>query len=368
MTVKPIRQSFMQHSGNQETISSTAKLPISIVGTSASRGPDGEDQRIFAETIDPVFTTRIEESDKASRADLTTYFMGPGMFFLADMAGAQYLFRRDISKIARSGLDLILIQMTLEGGDRRTTDDKTVVTARGDISFADLSRTFQSETTGCRNASLVVPRHLLFRQESQTDRLHGMVLGRQTAAGRLIGGHFQSLRRSLSAITVEEAPVIVHATTDLIATLLSPNSASETGQTSVVRSAAIVEIKRYIDQHLAAPDLGPDHLCKVFALSRASLYRLFEPIGGVTDYIRARRLRRAFDALSGGRERTIGEVAYATGFSDASAFSRAFRNHFGFSPSEIRATPGERGRGGYFAPPEVAAGSVRDWLRMIAAL
>ena len=33
------------------------------------------------------------------------------------------------------------------------------------------------------------------------------------------------------------------------------------------------EIRRYIEQNIALPDLGPDHLCKAFGLSRASLGR-----------------------------------------------------------------------------------------------
>ena len=357
----------MQENGNQETIRSADRLPVSKVGSPASPGSAAEAGLLFTEMVDPVFTTRIESPDAHLRADISAYFMGPGLFYLANMAGAQYAFRRDVAKIARSGLDLILIQMTLDGGDIRTTNGNTIRTSPGDISIADLSRTFQAETAHCRNASLVVPRHMLFSQESHMDQLHGMLLDRHSTAGRLIGGHFQSLRRSLPDIRVDEAPAIVRATTDLVAALLSPKLLAD-GPPPVVRSATIVEIKRYIDQHLAAPELAPDHLCKIFGLSRASLYRLFEPIGGVTDYIRARRLRRAFDALASGRERTIGEVAYASGFTDVSAFSRAFRNQFGLSPSEIRSASGDRGRYGYFAQPEAAAGSVRDWLRMVAAL
>ncbi|MBO9630711.1 MAG: AraC family transcriptional regulator, partial [Shinella sp.] len=77
-------------------------------------------------------------------------------------------------------------------------------------------------------------------------------------------------------------------------------------------------------------------------MSRATLYRLFEPVGGVTDYIRTRRLRAAFDMLTNDGKRTVGEVAYACGFPDISTFSRAFRHQFGMSPSEVRDI-GDRG-------------------------
>jgi AraC-like DNA-binding protein len=134
-----------------------------------------------------------------------------------------------------------------------------------------------------------------------------------------------------------------------------------------VRGAVIMEIRRYIEQHIALTDLGPDHLCKMFGLSRASLYRLFEPIGGVTDYIRTRRLRAAFDMLANEGKRTVGEIAYACGFADISAFSRAFRNQFGMSPSEVREM-GDRGPLALGFPEKETVASVHDWLRTVSTL
>jgi len=134
-----------------------------------------------------------------------------------------------------------------------------------------------------------------------------------------------------------------------------------------VRGAVIMEIRRYIEQHIALPDLGPDHLCKMFGLSRASLYRLFEPIGGVTDYIRTRRLRTALRMLANDGKRTIGEIAYACGFADTSAFSRAFRNHFGMSPSEVRERDGRSPLVRGLAEKQAAA-SVHDWLHLVGSL
>ncbi|HEV7246991.1 MAG TPA: helix-turn-helix domain-containing protein [Shinella sp.] len=349
-------------------MSSAAKLPSNSVLAEA-----GEDCRrksqLFAETLDPVFGTTMATPEKISdfRAGLSTYFMGPAVFFVADLRGTTYTFSRDSERIARSGLDLIFVQKTLEGSDVRTLNGETVLVEAGDISIFDLSRPMHSETQHCRNLTLVLPRHLLFSKDVQNDALHGLLLKRSTSTARLIGSHLRALFEDLADINQAEAPAIVTATANLVTNLVGPQVADRSLPSPTVRGAMIMQIRRYIEQHIALPDLGPDHLCKMFGLSRASLYRLFEPIGGVTDYIRTRRLRAAFDMLANEHQRTVGEIAYACGFADISAFSRAFRHQFGMSPSEVRDMGGSRplARG---SAEKQAATSVHDWLRIVSAL
>lgn len=326
-------------------------------------------RQLFVETLDPVFRTTIETPERPVdfRAGLSTYFMGPALFFVADMLGTTYTFSRDTGRISRSGLDLIFVQLTLEGSDQRTINGETFVVEAGDISLFDLSRTMHAETEHCRNLTLVLPRHLLFSQETQNDALHGLVLKRSTSTARLIGGHLHTLFEGLSDITQPEAPAIVTATANLVTNLVAPQIAARYQPSPTVRGVVIIEIRRYIEQHIAQPDLGPERLCKAFGLSRASLYRLFEPIGGVTDYIRTRRLRTAFDMLENDGKRTVGETAYACGFSDISAFSRAFRNQFAMSPSEVRDIDRRAPLSRYSAGRQ-AGTSVHDWLRIVSSI
>lgn len=345
-----------------------AKLPSHSVLAEAGADCRRKSQ-LFAETLDPVFRTTLATPERLEtfQAGLSTYFMGPALFFAADMFGTTYTFSRDPGRIARSGLDLIFVQVTLDGSDQRTINDETLTVEAGDVSLFDLSRPMHAETQHCRNLTLVLPRHLLFSKEVQNDALHGLLLKRHTSTARLIGSHLRALFADLQHITQAEAPTIVTATANLVTNLVAPQIEGRSQPSATVRGAVIMEIRRYVEAHIAMPDLGPEHLCKMFGLSRASLYRLFEPIGGVTDYIRTRRLRAAFDMLSTERQRTVGEIAYACGFSDISAFSRAFRNQFGMSPSEVRDI-GDRGPLARGSAEKQAAASVHDWLRMVGAL
>ncbi|AOF93179.1 helix-turn-helix domain-containing protein [Sinorhizobium sp. RAC02] len=345
-----------------------AKLPTNSV--SAAPGADcRRDSQLFAETLDPVFRTTIATPERIDdfRAELSTYFMGPALFFVADMLGTTYTFSRDPSRIARSGLDLILVQVTLAGSDLRTVNGETMLVEAGDVSIFDLTRPMHSETQHCHNLTLVLPRHLLFSKDVQNDGLHGLLFKRSTSTARLIGSHLRALFEDLPDITQADAPTIVTATANLVTNLVGPKITERQQSGPTVRGAVIMQIRRYIEQHTAMADLGPDHLCKMFGLSRASLYRLFEPIGGVTDYIRTRRLRAAFDMLTNDRKRGVGEIAYACGFADISAFSRAFRNQFGMSPSEVR-DMGDRGPLSLGPAEKQSATSVHDWLRIVSTL
>ena len=70
------------------------------------------------------------------------------------------------------------------------------------------------------------------------------------------------------------------------------------------------------------------------ALSRAQLYRRVKQLSGESpvEILRKARLARARDLLAAGA--APGEVAYATGFTSPSYFSKCFREEFGFPPSE----------------------------------
>src|SRR4051812_29513017 len=96
-------------------------------------------------------------------------------------------------------------------------------------------------------------------------------------------------------------------------------------------------IRAVIRKNMASPTLGPEKLCRLAGVSRSQLYRTFEPHGGVARYIQVQRLRLAHAMLSDpGCRLTVAAIAERAGLFDASAFSRAFRQEFGYTPTEAR--------------------------------
>jgi len=101
-------------------------------------------------------------------------------------------------------------------------------------------------------------------------------------------------------------------------------------------------VERYLDEHLADPELGPASVAAAHFVSTRQLHRLFAGSGeSVTRRIRRARLDRARRELADPRlaDTPVGEIARRNGFTELAGFSRAFRAAFGAAPSAYRPRP-----------------------------
>ena len=98
----------------------------------------------------------------------------------------------------------------------------------------------------------------------------------------------------------------------------------------------INDVKCYIREHIDEP-LNRDVLAAVAGFSVSHFHRVFSACTGqsIASYIRWVRLERAGRKLRMGAV-DITEVALAAGYETHSAFGKAFKQQFGYSPSEFR--------------------------------
>jgi AraC family transcriptional regulator len=95
-------------------------------------------------------------------------------------------------------------------------------------------------------------------------------------------------------------------------------------------------VKRYIHEHIDEP-LNREALALIACFSVVHLHRIFTAQTGesIASYVRRVRLERAGRKLRMGAV-DITEVALAAGYDTHAAFSKAFKGHFGLSPSQFR--------------------------------
>jgi AraC family transcriptional regulator len=96
----------------------------------------------------------------------------------------------------------------------------------------------------------------------------------------------------------------------------------------------------FIDRHLDDP-LNVEQLSRVAHFSKFHFHRQFSQYAGigVLAYVRLLRLRRASYRLVFGKGERIIDIALEAGFESHEAFSRAFRQAFGQSPSQFKKHP-----------------------------
>ena len=109
------------------------------------------------------------------------------------------------------------------------------------------------------------------------------------------------------------------------------------------RYGGIMKVREYINGHYREP-LSVNDLAQHFYMDKNTLTRQFKRIIGVTpgDYIRRKRLENAHILIRQGYG--MQTAGYTSGFTDYSAFYRAFRQYYGQSPSELSVQIKKTGR------------------------
>ncbi|MEJ8672801.1 helix-turn-helix domain-containing protein [Streptomyces sp. MS1.AVA.1] len=98
-------------------------------------------------------------------------------------------------------------------------------------------------------------------------------------------------------------------------------------------------VRRHVRDHAAEPDLSGASMARALGWSLRQIQLALQHVGTTPrDLIREERLRLVRERLlrADCEHMTITDLAYASGFSSASAMSTAFRRRFGVSPREMR--------------------------------
>lgn len=102
----------------------------------------------------------------------------------------------------------------------------------------------------------------------------------------------------------------------------------------------IARINRVIDYIIANANkhISVAELASIASFSEYHFHRIFKSVTGETlnGYVRRTRLERAANMLRARPNHSITQIALEFGFSSSANFSKAFKAHFGFSPSEYR--------------------------------
>ncbi|MER5386230.1 helix-turn-helix domain-containing protein [Streptomyces sp. NPDC002688] len=154
--------------------------------------------------------------------------------------------------------------------------------------------------------------------------------------GRVVGSMLDGLYAERDGLSDSQFDAVSDRVVELLCMLATgddrPDGARHlTGVETVVR--------RHVREHAADPGLTGTSMARALGWSLRQIQLALQHAGTTPrDLIREERLRLVRERLRCGdcEHLTITDLAYASGFSSASALSTAFRQRFGVSPREMR--------------------------------
>ena len=274
------------------------------------------------------------------------------------------ILRRPAPQVRRAGYDalsLVLANSPMTG----RAGERSYSCAPGSIISVDLSRPSESHWTDLDLVNLVIPRELVPAGLANAD-LHGIALSPDSAMARLIGNHMRSLSEVACHLSEEQGRAAIEAAVMLVEIGLGGQPTVGPDHRAALYRTVRERASRYLEPRLRDPGLTADRIARACAVSRATLYRAFEKEAGLMRYVQRRRLELSREALARRAPgASVADIAHDHGFASPAHFSRAFRDQFGFSPSDV--PPLDRRSGAPRRSRGIALGEVVDWLRRSAA-
>lgn len=264
-----------------------------------------------------------------------------GHALLVDTIHPALAFARSRSRTRRDGADNIYVLTQVSGGHQLATESEEHEIRPGAVTLVDIARPVSRRASVGRTLCLSVSRELVDEALPAID-VHALMV---TSGGPLLAEHLRSLRVHLPTTPRAASPHLLRATMAMLAACVSPTADRLEEARPALADALLARAKRCVRARCSDPALTPESVAVAVGASRASLYRAFEPEGGVAAYIRKARLLASRRALENpGDRRRIGEIAFDHGFNSEAQFSRAVRAAFGASPKELRQGGPERSK------------------------
>lgn len=237
--------------------------------------------------------------------------------------------------------EFFLVSMQVSGIGEIRQGGRSAVLAPGDFTIYDTTAPYALQF-GAEFQQLVinVPREHLKLHVPGAENLTACRISGQRPIGRLLSDMVRGLPMAIDDSVPQAHGHISNAVLDLLAANLRSLSEFSESSGTKLKQYHQQRITSYIRENISDSGLTVAKVAQELDMSVSGVYRAFETRNmSVSEMIWSERLTAARTALQDRScaGRSIKEIAFDWGFSDAAHFSRAFRQRFGVSPREFRA-------------------------------
>jgi len=266
------------------------------------------------------------------------------MRYFTNEEGATFSFTRNsdtIASFARPDGEFLLLSQAISGGAQIVGADgeEMEISPLSGITVVDGTRPVTTRSLDHAQLCLVIPR-ALFLDALDADACfpdRGVFTLKNSGMARMLAAQMANFAREADFLDALEARLIMRGLVDIalgaVALAVGDARADESRADSALFGAAV----RFIAANFRDPHMTAATIARAIGCSRARLFREFERYGEtVAQTIRAHRMERAANFIVAPQPETIDQIAYKCGYLSASAFTRAFKDHFGMTPLQYR--------------------------------
>ncbi len=286
---------------------------------------------------------RTERSERAQfSGSIESWPVGP--LHVNFVKSERHLVRRNRSAVARDTDDWFFVNLHRGGTCALTQHDRTQYVGSGDLCLFDSIRPFDLDfSEDMALACFMVPRSALIARTVDAPQAVVRAIPRQ-GAGELFHRFATGLANAAPHLSPEGASQAGTMFIDLLSLAIGATPAAREAARPRVRQALLASAHAYIRAHLGDGSLDLARVAAWTGVAPRTLQTWFQQQGtSFSEFLLEQRLLLAERQLrSVASDRRITEIAYATGFSDLSYFSRCFRRRFGMTPSDRRVGAGDR--------------------------
>ncbi|MFE4265132.1 helix-turn-helix domain-containing protein [Streptomyces sp. NPDC056883] len=297
----------------------------------------------FCETVSsdvmPVMLSTRHTAD--FRANITDLDLG--VVRLSALKCSPVLSRRTPAHVRRGDPEHVQLALVTQGAFKISQRGSESVVAGG-LVLTDTSRPSEGVSAGGQGEAIVlqIPRPALGLRPNRVDRLLAQNLAADRGSGAVFADFLKTLLTHGPRCRPEELRGMGSIALDLATACLAQQLGDLGEAPAEVRAQETLQrIHRFIENNLGDPGLTPQLIADRHNLSLRALHALFAGQDlSIAARIRANRLERAHADLARGElsGQPVQAIAARWGFSSATAFSRAFRETYGITPTEHRAS------------------------------
>jgi AraC-like DNA-binding protein len=256
---------------------------------------------------------------------------------LVCLSGNAIQAQRSLQRCGQDGVDDISIDFLVKGSGTTLAPAGAQRLEAGDMAVLDCAQPVQIQRADFRMITLFLPRAQVQAVTGDPAGLGGQVLPSQ-GLGLLLRQHLLTTLGLANSMFPAERTAAISAARDMALAILhmqAPRRIAPEHVDAGTYHAALAVISR----SSANPALTPLQIAAAIGCSRATLYRAFgkqgETVGAAILQARLANAAQRLCAESTPRL-PISEIAYQSGFTDYTAFTRIFKRRYGMTPSEMR--------------------------------